>query len=162
MGEIIKRFFLFIGISGALCLLNSCGDEGCTEATTSYTVASLVKESTASSIAAKTISVYGIGQKSDSAMVLSQTDFKVISLLLNPDTTCTKMNFVFAFAEADTIRDTLSFYYKNQAYFLTIDCGCTVENYIDSILHTSHLIKKVEIINPEVKNEKKPNITLYY
>lgn len=148
----------------ALCLplMAACGDEGCTEATSSYTVASLVVSPTSAVAAPKSVIVYGIGQKSDSVMLPSTTDFKSLALLLNPGDTVTKMRFEFPISETDTLRDTLSFHYKNQLYFLTIDCGCTVQNYIDSILHTNHFIKNIEIVNPEVTNEKTPNITLYY
>ncbi|MEG1586445.1 MAG: DUF6452 family protein [Bacteroidales bacterium] len=162
MGKTIMSLFFAVTSLCAFFLLTACGDEGCTESTVSYTVAGIVQKQVSSKTAIKTVSVYGIDQGKDTAMVNGQSDLKVISLLLNPDTVYTAMDFVFSFAEMDTIRDTIEFYYKNQEYFLTIDCGCTVYNYLDSIKHTDHLIKNIEIINPEVKNEKSPNITLYY
>ncbi|MEG0949536.1 MAG: DUF6452 family protein [Bacteroidales bacterium] len=162
MGKNLKYIFAAGFVGACMLAFTGCGDEGCTEATTSYTVASLVPVAGTSPVPPKSVSVYGIGQKEDSVMIQNSTSFKSLALLLNPDTTCTKMLFEFPVSETDTLRDTLSFYYKNQVYFLTIDCGCTVQNYLDSVLHTNHLIKNLEIVNPEVKNEKTQNITLYY
>lgn len=162
MGKALKPILSLLTLITGISLWSSCGDEGCTEPTTSYTVASLTAEPGTSPVGPKSLSVYGIGQQSDSLMINSVTTFQGISLILDPDTTYTQMLFEFPMSENDTIRDTLDFHYKNQLYFLTIDCGCTVQNYLDSILHTSNLIKRIEIINPEVTNEKKPNITLYY
>ena len=144
-----------------LLLCNSCGDEGCTESRNSYTVATIRQDTVNSATAIRMLSVFGIGQKNDSAMVEATNSLQSVSLILNPDTSFTKMEFVFTL-DLDTVIDTLSFYYRNEAYFISIDCGCSVHNYIDSVLHTNHLIQQVEIINPEITNEKKTNIAIHY
>ncbi|MGL4293350.1 MAG: DUF6452 family protein [Bacteroidales bacterium] len=160
MGKIIRYLTIFLC---GIWLFSGCGDEGCTESTVSYTIATLTKVDPTSKVdTLKTFSVYGIGQQNDSALVLNQSDTKVISLLLNPDTVYTRFRMELAFTNKDTLTDTLTFYYKNQEYFLSIDCGCSVYNYIDSVLHTGNRIKNIEITNPEVTNEKKPNIIFYY
>lgn len=162
MGKNLKLVLSLLTLITGISLWSSCGDDGCTEATTSYTVAALSAEPNTSPLEPKFVSVYGIWADTDSIMVDQTTSFKSISLTLNPDTTYTQMKFEFIMPDNNTLRDTLDFHYKNQLYFLTIDCGCTIESYIDTVYTTNNLIKRIEIINPEVTNEKKPNITLYY
>lgn len=161
MGKVLNLVRIPLISISLFLLFCACADEGCTEPTTSFTIASLTQKVIDQKSVVQSVSVYGIDQKDDTVMVKNQRDLKILALLLNQDTTYTQMRFEFAFTK-DTIKDTLSFYYKNQAYFLSIDCGCSVFNYLDSVSHTNHLIQNIEIINPEVKNEKTPNITLYY
>ncbi|MEG1617812.1 MAG: DUF6452 family protein [Bacteroidales bacterium] len=159
MGKtLIKRGALLL-MTPLFLLLSSCGDEGCTEQVTAYAVGTFEKEKTTETVISKLL-VYGIGQEKDSLMA-AQTTLKVVDLIFNSSDTITKTDFRFV-VDNDTISDTLTFYYTNRDFFLNIDCGCSVFHTIDSIEHTSNLIKEIEIINSDITNEKTPNFTIRY
>lgn len=149
----------------ALCgaaALPSCSDEGCIESTISYAVASVKAGEESAGVKPKWVEVRALGYKDDTLMVDATTSLTGLSLLLNPDTTSTRLEFTFRINEADDVVDTIDIHHTNRLYFLTIDCGCGVFSDIDTVLHTSHYINSIAIINPEVTNEKKPNLELYY
>ena len=154
------KLIRYIALALAALSLWACGSDGCTENTVAYAVASIEAGEGSAGVKPSSVAVYGIGRTPDSLMT-SATSLTGLSLMLNPDTTVTRLEFVFR-VSADTIRDTLTVLYSNRLFFLSIDCGCTVVSDIDTVLHTSHYVNSVQVINPEVTNEKKQNILLYY
>jgi hypothetical protein len=158
MGKILKLAIFFFT---CLSLLYSCGDDGCVESVIGYGVGTLVKSADSERTEPSSLTVYGIGQKNDSAMIENLKPKSTIDLLLNPNDTVTNFKVLFVFNK-DTIADTLKFHYENKDFFINIDCGCTVYHFIESIEHTSNFIKTIEIINPEITNVKTNNFTIGY
>ncbi|MDO5570675.1 MAG: DUF6452 family protein [Bacteroidales bacterium] len=158
MGKILKIAILCFAV---LSLWYSCGDDGCVESIVGYGVGTLKKNTGSENSMPSSISVYGIGQQKDSAMIKGLSPSSTIDLLLNPSDTVTDFKVLFVFSQ-DTIIDTLRFHYENKDFFINIDCGCTVYHFVDSIEHTSNFIKTIEIINPEITNVKTNNFTIGY
>ena len=155
MGKTIIKIILPILFLSFL----ACGDDGCVESTVSYCVGEMINKSSA--INPSKINVYGLGQKSDSALIEGLTTKSFMDLLLNPNDTITnfKVDFIIA---TDTITDTIRFYYENKDFFIDMDCGCTVHHFVDSVRSTNYFINTIEIINPEITNVKTNNFIINY
>ena len=165
MGKVLTKYLFLISAIITGFLVTGCSEEGCTDPRVSYTAGNVEAENLESTINVNGFSIWGIGQATDSAMVTNGSISSPMELLLNSNSDVTQLKFDF-YLTKDTVRDTISdiitFYYENQDFFLSMDCGCTVYHFIDSITTTNNFILKTEIVNPEVTNEKKINFNLYY
>ena len=160
MGKVLIHLLL-LTMAGSF-LFTACDSEGCVDGQVSFAIGSC-SQLPFDSLKLSTVSVYGTGMWSDSVMKTSVSGSSALEIRLDPASEVTKLRFDFALKQpTDTIRDTVTFYYENHDYFVSIDCGCVVFHYIDSIGHTNNFIKKIAITNPEITNEKTPNFTIYY
>lgn len=164
MGKFISRSLTLLLSTLSLLSLSACGDEGCVEQVTPYVVG-LFTQQPENETTITSFSVYGLGQASDSAMVLNQTSLESVDLILNADSVKTRLLFQFILPntpEPDTLRDTVTVFYTNRDFFINIDCGCSVFHTIDTLTFTKEVIQDIEILNSDVTNEKTPNIKIYY
>jgi hypothetical protein len=68
-------------------------------------------------------------------------------------------SFVF---KLNDVTDTLQIYYKRQLYFVSEECGFSVNFYLDSILFTPNQIDSAIIIQPIVQAINEEHIRLYF
>ena len=68
-------------------------------------------------------------------------------------------NFVFTLND---VTDTLQIYYKRQLYFVSEECGFSVNFSLDSILFTLNQIDSAIIIQPKVQAINEEHIRLYF
>ena len=72
--------------------------------------------------------------------------------------TATYTDFGDSFQESDTVLVR----YTAQPYYLDLNCGCTVNYEITSVLSTHHLFKNVDIVDPIVLTESGINLNFDY
>lgn len=71
--------------------------------------------------------------------------------------------YVFKYiTEIATMTDTLWVKHTNREHFISMDCGISVFSHIDDITYTKHLIDSLAIMNPELDNNEKDNIHIFY
>ena len=103
-----------------------------------------------------------------------------IELLLNSNSNETVFGFVFYVPETTTNDEGkevttlveklnyVTFSYENIPFFLDMECGCSVHHIINSVEldygsnEADKIIKSIQIVNPEITNEKAINFTLNY
>ena len=166
MGKILNHTLIAISIA-LLSLITACGDEGCIEPIVSYTLADFQQIGTDRGNAITSVSFYAIAYKTDSTMVDSlmvttqSQKLNGIPLILNPQSDSTRLRVLMNIRGLE-VTDTLTFFYTQSPYFISFDCGCTTHYTIKDVHHTNNLIQEITIINPNVTNEKKPNISIRY
>ncbi len=133
----------------------SCGGGECTETVVSNVISDFVYPSGERPSLTANI----LGLERDTFLFQNLTDLKAVPLLLDPDTTFTRLNLEFRLSDT-IVSDTVTFHHKNSIFFVSMDCGCSMFYTLDSIEHTNNIITEIEIKNPSVTNEKKPNITI--
>lgn len=169
-----------------IALLTNCGSGGCEETRESFCVCDLRSISGA---ALRSISVWGIGQfhalhpdstvtdtlsddpifpgpvSPDSLMIDSEASPTNISLILNPDTTATRLRILFtgtADNEAFQYEDTLTIRYEAYPYFLDMECGCSIYFTLHEVASTGHFIQEAFIKKNEITNEEAINVVIEY
>ncbi len=166
MGKILKYTIHTLFITLTL-LLSSCGDEGCIEPIVSYTLADFEQIGSDKGDAISNVSFFAIEYKTDSTVIdtlmatAQSQKLNAIPLILNPQADSTRLRVLMDISGLE-VTDTLTFFYTQNPYFISFDCGCTTHYTIENVLHTNNLIKQIDIINPNVTNEKKPNISIRY
>ncbi len=133
----------------------ACGGEECTETV----VSSVISDFTYPSGIRPSLTANILGLEKDTFLFENNTDLKAVPLLLDPDTTFTKLRLEFSLSDT-IISDTVTFHHKNSPFFISMNCGCSMFYTLDTIEHTNNIITEIEIKNPSVTNEKKPNITI--
>ncbi len=169
-----------------IALLSACGSGGCEQTRESFCVCDLKSISGAS---LHSISVWGIGQyhathpdsaavdtvpddpllpepaDRDSIMIDGETSPTNISLILNPDTTATRLRILFtgtADNEAFQYEDTMTIRYEAYPYFLDMECGCSVYFTLHEVTTTGHFIQEASIKKNEITNEEAINLVIEY
>lgn len=69
---------------------------------------------------------------------------------------------VFVLKYTRALRDTLWINHSNTEHFVSMSAGIAVYHNIESVKHTSHAIKEIQIINPRVDTNEKENIRILY
>jgi hypothetical protein len=101
------------------------------------------------------IKIFGAGNDS----ILSDTLLiKEILLPLNP----LKETTEFVFEIKDKAADTLTLFYKNKEYFMSLECGCLVFQTLENVEFTTNQIDSVFISNNEVNQNRVENIKVYF
>ncbi len=155
------------------CIIAGCND-GCTDPYIAYNVGSVTKDSETN---VSYFNVWGVGV--DSFMVENASSGN-IELLLNSNSNETVFGFVFYVPETTTNDEGkevttlveklnyVTFSYENIPFFLDMECGCSVHHIINSVEldygsnEADKIIKSIQIVNPEITNEKAINFTLNY
>ncbi|MEG1839055.1 MAG: DUF6452 family protein [Bacteroidaceae bacterium] len=93
------------------------------------------------------------------------------SILINKETGASKVVVPLSYVNQETtyilkysktLSDTLWVSHVNTEHFISIECGMTVYSHIQSIKSTFHLIESVSVRNPEIDNNEKENIQIFY
>lgn len=62
----------------------------------------------------------------------------------------------------DRMRDTITLTHKNIPYIEDIECGTMMFYHIEDVAYTTHNLNSIEIVNPDITNEEKKNLNIYY
>lgn len=159
----INRVFILLMM--VIACLTSCSTNGCHENRSSIAKAGLYAYNRpAATVAIDSISLYGIGQKSD-ALILDCAQ-GVTSLTLpfrnDADTTQFVIRYDAGRLAAIGLSDTLTIYYTRYPYFISGDCGVVFNYHIDTLLYTVHGLDSVALMVDEVTNQDIETIRLYY
>jgi hypothetical protein len=60
-----------------------------------------------------------------------------------------------------TAIDTIDFYHTNTEKFISLECGCVVENSITGVAQTTHRIDSIVVVSPEVNLQSENNVKIY-
>lgn len=102
---------------------------------------------------------------------LSVTALNTDSVLVNKDVLATYESLplsytsnttTFIFHYSETERDTLWVSHQNIAHFVSMECGTTMFHHLDSVRCTYNIIDSIAISNPEIDNNEKENIRIFY
>ena len=154
MGKILNTKHLLASLV-FLTGMTACGGEECTETVVSSVISDFVYPSGIR----PSLTAHILGLETDTFLFENNSDLKAVPLLLDPDTTFTRLRLEFNLSDT-TVSDTVTFYHQNSPFFLSMNCGCSMFYTLDTIEHTNNIITEIEIKNPSVTNEKKPNITI--
>ncbi len=153
MRKILKAKHLLASLV-LLTGITACSGE-CTESVVSNVITDFVYPSGIK----PTLSAYILDLKVDTFLFKNQSDLRAVPLLLNPDTTFTRLRLEFNLTDT-IVSDTVTFYHQNSPFFVSMDCGCSMFYTLENVVHTNNIITEIEINNPSITNEKKPNIKI--
>ncbi|MGL4993786.1 MAG: DUF6452 family protein [Bacteroidales bacterium] len=141
-----------------------CGNEGCQETISVNARCSFYKKSNNKSFSFDSITVYGVGAPDDSLLYNRSTSQSYVKLPLKKFTEESSYVFHFQGAESEIIdkKDTVTFYYKNQSYFISEDCGTVVHHLVDSVIYTRHYIDSLIIAKQSIINLDEENLLLLF
>jgi hypothetical protein len=98
------------------------------------------------------------GLSKDSFLYKNSKSISSISVPLNISKV--QSDFVIQF---NTMKDTLSvFYTNNDAYFISLPCGCIVTHTIDEVISTHHFIDSIRIVQRDVINVNAEHIKIFH
>lgn len=180
-GSRLATTLLVAATVGLVTGIASCGGNGCEEVRETFCVCDLKSVSGAS---LRTLSVWAIGHHApavadtlapdsiiveadsgDSLMIDNESSPRNIELILNPDTTETRLRLLFTGTELNEpfqIYDTLTIRYEPYPYFLDMECGCSVYFTLHEAIATSSFIQSATIKKSSITNEEAINIVLEY
>ncbi len=103
-------------------------------------------------------SVWANGLEKDSFLYNNSKSINTLKLPLNAARQQTDYKVRF-----NNTTDTLSvFYTNNNAYFISLACGCIATQTIDEVISTNHFIDSVRIVQREVINVNAEHIKIFH
>jgi hypothetical protein len=152
------------GITAA-AVLTSCGSNGCEETRESYCTVQL-RSTTQTTL--QSVSVWALSDRfadGDSLMISGESSPTELSIILNPDTTETRLRIQFngrADNEALQLEDTLTLTYEPYPYFIDMECGCSVRFELIDASSTYNFIQDVYLKQTTITNEAAVNLLIEY
>jgi hypothetical protein len=98
-------------------------------------------------------------------MISGESSPTELSLILDPDTTETRLRIQFngrADNEALQLEDTLTLRYEPYAYFIDMECGCSVRFELKEVTSTYNFIQDVFLKQTTITNDPAVNLLLEY
>lgn len=71
-----------------------------------------------------------------------------------------KTTYVLHYTEK--MRDTIIVTHQNIPYLQNIECGTMMFYKVEDVKYTTHNLRSIEIVNPDINNEEKKNFNIYY
>jgi hypothetical protein len=149
---------LIIYIVTAFLLISCTSSEECRESLSVNLVAGIYKvnNTTTSSLSVDSIWLNGLAK--DSFLMKNKKSVKTLNMPLNPAGFITTYQVRF-----NNITDTITVLYAtNNAYFISLACGCIATQQIDEIISSTNFIDSVQIINRDVTNQNAENIRIFH
>lgn len=167
MGAVLRKIRVakVIVLSAIALGLGSCGSDGCVENRNSIPRAQFYSYGEQElALSVDSISIYGIGQPTDSMLLDSAVAVTQVYLPLRftQDTTQYVIRYLQHTLSSPRYNDTLTFVYQAYPYFASIDCGAMYNFNIDTCRYTRHVLDSVSVIAPEITNSDVENIRLFY
>lgn len=146
-------------------VLSACNNSGCYENRTSIPQAAFYAYNIpGQAIAVDSISVYGLGQRSDSLLLDSATATSTMYLPFRTDADTTQyvIHYDAAALSALANNDTLTFVYERYPYFLSGDCGVVFNYTITGFGYTRNMLDSAALVSSEVTNVITETVRLFY
>ncbi len=157
-------FVAILCVVALLFLPVACNTEACLDRKSSImTVDFRAYGDTALAVRVDSLSVYGIGQPTDSLLLdrASVSSFQA-TLRSDKDTTQYVLYYDQYNLNPRYSRDTLTFIYHAYVQFETAECGAIYVYVIDEFRYTTWQIIQAEMRTPEIDNREIENVRLYY
>jgi hypothetical protein len=162
----MKQYLLIATLSATTAsALTSCGSNGCEETRETYCTVQL-KSTTQTTL--QSVSVWAISDRfaeGDSLMISGESAPTELSLILNPDTTETRLRIQFngrADNESVQLTDTLTLRYEPYAHFIDMECGCSVYFDLKEAETTYNFIQDIYLRQTTITNDPTVNILIEY
>lgn len=160
-------------------LLNAgCGESNCPLTTTSFAHFDFLDEDTHQAIkftqpfdvtghtvaditVNDTLTDGTITQRVVKDSLLSQTLYnKAESSLSLPLSFQEKTTYVLHYTER--MKDTITLIHRTIPYLENVECGTMMFYHIEDVKYTTHNLRTIETVNPDIDNEEKKNLNIYY
>ncbi len=149
-----------------LCMgLIGCGSNGCIENRSSIPLAQFYSyDEQQSSLSVDSISIYGVGQPTDSLLLdvgraVSQV---YLPLRFTQSTTQYVIRYDQKQLASPQYNDTLTFIYRAYPYFESIDCGAMYNYAIDTCLYTRNVLDSVAVTKDVITNDNSESVRIFY
>lgn len=160
MKHLLRLLFVGTSLCGVIGLVfTACEDTKCSTTGRPSPQFNFVEKSSLKKIAFDTLTVVALNAVHGDSVILNKaTKVSGVTLPLSYSNNQTAM--VFSYSK--NLSDTLWITHANIEHFLSVDCGITMYHQIEKVVHTSHLIDSIAIINSGVDINEKENIRVYY
>lgn len=147
----------------ASVLLTACGSSGCYENRSSILLAKFYAYNLPTqAISVDSITVYGIGQPSDSLLLDSARNVSSMYLPFRNDADTTQYVIRYDLLPSIIFNDTLTFVYNRYPYFISGDCGVVFNYVVEDFSYTRNMLDSAALVTPEVTNREVETIQLFY
>ena len=152
---------LLIAISSSF---SSCNTSGCTENRNAVPLAAFLDPATDSSLTLDSLSIFGIGQPTDSILSPAGARVSQVYLPMRPTHSSVKWCISYKWKDLDDPRlnDTIAFDYTSTPIFASEECGAYYRYLITDMTYTDHLIERVEIVDSLITNVDKVYLNIYF
>jgi hypothetical protein len=149
---------LFIYIVSVFLLISCTASEECRENTAVNLIAGIYKVNNSNATAFSVDSIWLKGLAKDSFLLKNKKTVKTMQMPLNPAGFITTFQIKF-----NNLTDTITVLYStNNAYFISLACGCIATQQIDEVISSTNFIDSVQIINRDVTNQNAENIRIFH
>ncbi len=159
-----KYIYGLLWLCGVVAL-TGCEGNGCIENRSSIPLAQFYSyDSQESALSIDSISIYGVGQSTDSLLLNMARSVSRVYLPLRFTQSSTQYviryeQFQFA---SPRYNDTLTFVYRAYPYFESIDCGAMYNYDIDTCLYTRNVLDSVSVIKKMITNDNTESVRIFY
>lgn len=156
--KIISKKYLLLILAAFVLVACDTADTKCREDVSVKLKAGFytIKDNKATSLSVDSITLKGLNV--DSVLYKNSKSVSSVSLPLN----ALASESVFEFLCND-IKDTVAVSYTtNDAYFISLGCGCIAKHTISKISYTTHYIDSVQLIYPDVLNVDIEHVKIYH
>ena len=168
--RLIILLTLALPIVSAVCISACDEEDDCTLATRAMVYCNLYRLNDAgTAYIADTLDVLTVkALGTDSTIVNAQEDVSDLTLPLRYTSETTTL--VFHYYETDDedstylsgVRDTLWIFHTNTPYFLSMDCGYQMKQYIESVTYSRHQLDSISLTDEEANIYGTENLRLYF
>lgn len=156
--------FCILALAGLL--VPGCEVENCPPNALSYLHFSLVDQNGRTFNTSDTITIVGQTTSSDTlvsdTLINQEAAASSFSLPLSYDA-YTQFVFIYHALDVGYVgRDTIRIDHWNIPYFTNLDCGSMMFYEITGTAHTHHRLDSITITNPNIDNNEKENIRIYF
>ena len=151
--------------SGSSLVLSNCGSNGCVDNRSSIPLAQFYSyDAQETALSVDSISIFGIGQPTDSMLLDSAVAVTQVYLPLRftQDSTQYVIHYEQQGLSSPRYNDTLTFVYRSYPYFVSIDCGAMYNFVIDTCRYTRNILDSVSVTVPEITNKNVESIRIFY
>ncbi len=159
-----KYIYALLTLCSSVVLMG-CTGSGCIENRSSVPLAQFYSyDEQHTSLSIDSISIYGIGQPTDSLLLDSAVGVTQLYLPLRftQNTTQYVIRYEQEVLAHPRYNDTLTFVYQSYPYFESIDCGAMYNFTIESCQYTRNVLDSVAVVKSEITNDNSENVRIFY
>ena len=165
MGRLLSFIEGVLFLCVCCLVLSNCGSNGCVDNRSSIPLAQFYSyDAQETALSVDSISIFGIGQPTDSMLLDSAGAVTQVYLPLRftQDSTQYVIHYEQQGLSSPRYNDTLTFVYRSYPYFVSIDCGAMYNFVIDTCRYTRNILDSVSVTVPEITNKNVESIRIFY
>ncbi len=165
MGKVLKSVIALWGLCAVVTGLTGCNGDGCIDNRSSIPMAQFYSyDAKETPLSIDSISIYGIGQSTDSVLLQATKGVTLVYLPLRftQDSTQYVIHYEQRGLTSPRYNDTLTFVYKAYPYFESVDCGAMYNFAIDTCRYTRNVLDSVSVTVPVITNKNQETVRIFY